>query len=91
MLVSVEQDDAGRAVGHPMWRTIQFTLDDVQATYAPEQPEIWLNPEDWRELGGEVLAGWRIFGCPVRRSIGIRRGTARIFCRRSLRYLPPLG
>jgi hypothetical protein len=68
-----------------MWRTLAYVWDDVFASYYPERPEVFLNPDDWREMGEPA----EYMGAPVLKSIGVPRGSARIFCRGRLEYLPP--
>jgi hypothetical protein len=46
---------------------------------------VFLNPDDWREMGEPA----EYMGAPVLKSIGVPRGSARIFCRGRLEYLPP--
>jgi hypothetical protein len=72
---------------YPMWTVLRFTWEDVRETYRPVNPEVFLNPADWEELGKPGTYN----GARVCRSIGIPRGTARIFCRETLHYLPPAG
>ena len=73
-----------------------MTWADVFLTSAPQDPELWLNPGDWEDLGRpgrvqltalpELGEGWR--DMPVRTSLGVPAGSARFFDRESLRYLP---
>jgi hypothetical protein len=77
-------DEYYRHRGHPVWRTIDLTYTDVFVTYYPPDPELWLNPGDWAEIGQPA----EYMGMPVRTSLGIPPGTARIFDRKTLRYLP---
>jgi hypothetical protein len=67
-----------------MWRVISMTWDDVFACYYPPDPELWLNPGDWEDIGRPP----EVQGLPVRTSLGIPPMSARIFDRASLRYLP---
>jgi hypothetical protein len=70
-----------------MWRTIELTYNDVILTYDPPEPELWLNPADWETLGQPADYA----DMPVKTSLGIPQGTARIFDRDTLRYLPVAG
>jgi hypothetical protein len=70
-----------------MWRTIELTFIDVFAGHDRADAELWLHPADWEAIGRP--AGYA--GMPVRTSPGIPAGTARIFDRVSLRYLPAAG
>jgi hypothetical protein len=72
---------------HPLWTVLRFTWADVRETYRPVNPEVFLNPADWDELGKPGTYN----GARVCRSIGIPCGTVRIFCRQTLHYLPPTG
>jgi len=68
-----------------MWRTIQLTYIDVFLSYYPPDPELWLNPGDWEDLGQPKT--WQ--DIPVKTSLGVPAGSARFFDRVTLRYLPP--
>lgn len=47
-----------------------------------DELEVFLNPED-----GAGLEGCRVWGMPVRKSIGVKPGTALIFDHRSGKYI----
>lgn len=69
----------------PHWRVVELTCIDVLTTYQPADPELWLNPGDWDLLGQPAA----YMDLPVKTSAGVPAGTARIFDRATLRYLPP--
>jgi hypothetical protein len=75
--------------GHAMWKVIEMTCDDVQATYYPPKPELWMNPADWEDLGcPDFLSSAAMARMPVKTSLGVPGGSVRIFDRETLRYLP---
>jgi len=71
---------------HPLWRTMNFTWEEVWTRYYPPDPEVFLHPADWAEIGQPA----NFAGAPVKTSLGITRGTMRIFDRETLRYLPEI-
>jgi hypothetical protein len=70
---------------HPVARTMSFTWDEVIAMHGPLDPEVWLNPADWADLGRPE----DYMGAPIRTSLGVPSGGCRIFDRRTMKYLPP--
>jgi hypothetical protein len=74
-----------RDYDRPLVTTMSFVWDEVMAGWWPQHPEVWLNPADWHELGEPD----EYQGAPVKTSIGIPRGSMRVFDRDRLVYLPP--
>jgi hypothetical protein len=78
-----------RYMQHPVRKTIEMTCDDVQATYYPQKPELWMNHADWEAIGHPaLLSTCAIADMPVKTSLGVPAGSVRIFDRETLRYLP---
>lgn len=85
MLGRVDRDPGwNRADLQPLIRTMAFVWDEVFAAEYPPDPEVFLHPDDWDALGRPA----EYMGAPVKRSIGVVRGSMRVFDRKRLKYLP---
>jgi len=80
--VSDPGDAIERLMTTPLWSEIHHSRDWAITITNSDRLELFLNPAD-----AEGLEGCKLYGMPIRQSIGVKQGSALIFDHQSGQYI----